>query len=196
MLAWRPASRALPVLTISAAIVLATVPSIVARLTGSDDLTGAVTAAAVLGGAAVGFFVEDPAGDTLAASPTPLGRRRCLRLAAISAGVVGMTSLVLALAATAQPVAELRLTDRLAELVAGAALAAAIAGVGHRRGIASAGPTGAVGGAMLLLVISSLAYRIRGLPTVAGLEHHDRWWLIALAGAAVATWSSRDPCRS
>jgi hypothetical protein len=155
-----------------------------------------VTAATVLGGGVAGFLVEDPAGETLAASPTPLSRRRCLRLVTIGAGVVAMATVVVALAATGQPAAELRLTDRLAELLAGATLAAAIAGVGHRGGAAAAAPAGAVGGGVLLLVISSLAYRIRGLPTTAGTEHHDRWWLVALAGAAVAAWASRDPGRS
>lgn len=194
--AWRPASRALPLTTIGAVLVLALIPLVVTLLTGGEELAGALAVTALASGAVAGFFVEDPAGDTLSASPTSLARRRLLRLATLVVGTTVTVLLAVALAALVEPVGGLRLGDRVAEVAAVGAVAAAVAGVCHRRSVASAGPIGAGAGALGLLLVSSLAYRVQGLPTLAGPEHHARWWLVAVVGTVVAAWASRDPCRS
>ena len=76
-----------------------------------------------------------------------------------------------------------------------AGLAAGASGLAHRQGVASSGAIGAVGGALSVLVISSLAYRFQQLPSLMGGEAHGRWGLIALVGWAVTAWTWRDPAR-
>jgi hypothetical protein len=193
--AWIPASRGLPVPTIGAALVLAAVPFLSVVLQGSDDLSGAMVVASIVGAATVGFFVEDPAGETLSASPTSLGRRRALRLSAIALGLAIALGALVAIAELRGPVAADDLAQRAAEVAAFSGLAAAVGGLAHRHGAAAAGPMGAVSGGLGVLLISSLAFRYHQLPAVNTIEQHGRWWLVALAGWVTAAWSSRDPSR-
>lgn len=192
--AWAPAARGLPVLTIGAALAVAAVPTVVAVLQGDRDLSGAMVGASILGGATAAFFVEDAAGETLSASPTSLVRRRTLRIGAIALGFLVVAALLVGLAALSAPVIVDELARRAAEVAAVSGLAAAVAGAAHRRGVASAGPVGAVAGGLGVLLISSLAFRCHQLPAVHAVEQHGRWWLVAVAGWAAAAWSSRDPC--
>jgi hypothetical protein len=193
--AWVPAARGLPVRTIGAALLLAAVPTMAVALRGDRDLSGAMAAAAVIGGATAAFFVEDPAGETLSASPTSLARRRALRLSAIALGLAVMLGALVVIATLGASVPGQDLARRAAEVAAVSGLAAAVGGVAHRNAVAAAGPTGAVAGALGVLLISSFAYRYHQLPSVRVVEHHGRWWLVALVGWAAAAWSSRDPAR-
>jgi hypothetical protein len=193
--AWAPAARGLPLLTVGAGLALASGPGAVAVTEGGRDLSGSLVGAAVIGGATAAFFVEDPAGETLSASPTPLGRRRALRLSAIALGLAVTLAALVAIAALRGPIAGDDLARRAAEVAAVSGLAAAVAGIGHRRNVAGAGLAGAIGGALGALLISSLAQQFHELPAVGTLPNHGRWWLVALAGWVVAAWSSRDTCR-
>mgnify|MGYP000751782012 CR=1 FL=1 len=86
--AWRPCARALPLPTLAAIAGLAAVPSAVVLLRGGSSYDGALVAAALAFGASTAFAVEDPAEETLSASPTPLAARRAAELAAAS-GLAG-----------------------------------------------------------------------------------------------------------
>lgn len=193
--AWLPAARGLPLPTIGAVLTLAAVPAAFTLGKGDHDLSGALVAAAIIGATALALAVEDPAGETLSASPTSLARRRALRLSAILLGLVITWTVLVAAASIVGPLTGDDLARRAAEAAAVSGLAAAAAGLSHRSGVASAGPVGAVAGALSTLVISSLAFRFHQLPSLMGEEHHARWWLVATVAWSVAAWTWRDPAR-
>ena len=193
--AWGPAARGLPTLTIGAALALAAAPTAVVLLDGGRDLTKALLAAGVIGAATASFWVEDPAGETLSASPTSLARRRVLRLGAIALGLAVTCALLVAAAAVRGTLTLDEIVQRSAEVAAVSGLAAAIGGSAERHGVAGAARSGAVGGSLAVLMVSGVAQRFHTLPSLGVTQHHGRWWLVALAAWATAAWSSRDPSR-
>jgi hypothetical protein len=193
--AWVPAARGLPLPTIAAVLTMAAVPCAAVVLRGDRDLSGALVAAAVIGATAVAFFVDDPAGETISGSPTSLARRRLLRLGAIVLGLAALWAVLVGVAAIRGPLTLDDLALRAAEAAAASGLAAAAAGLVHRHAVTGAGAAGGVVGGVGVLMISSFAFRFHQLPALMQVEHHGRWWLVALAGWAVAAWSSRDPAR-
>lgn len=193
--AWIPAARGLPLPTIGAVLALAAVPTMGVLVEGGRDLTGALVAAAIIGGASAAFLVEDPAGETLSASPTSLARRRVLRLGAIAVGLAVTYAVLVTIAAIHGPLTGDELARRAAEVAAVSGLAAAAGGLSHRHGVAGAGPIGGVAGALAVLMIASFAVRYHQLPPLPDGGRHGRWWLVALVGWTAAAWSSRDPSR-
>lgn len=194
-LAWMPTARGLPLPTLAGAAALAIAPTLVVVLQRGSDHTGALIAGSLVLGAMAGYSVDDPAEETVSASPTGLARRRLLRLSAIALGVAA-TALLLVVVAGAR--AELTAADlgrRLAELVAASGLAAATAGTAQRRGVPGAAHGGAVTALIGVLLVAALAERFSELPSLMGDAHHERWWWVAIVGWAVGAWSSRDPMR-
>ncbi len=190
------AARGLPVGLLGGLVGLAVLPPGFVVLSGGPDFFGAVVASSLIGAAAVALAVEDPAGETLSASPTSLGRRRVLRLVTLAGTLAATWGVVLTMVALARPATSTVLTQRSAEAAATAGVALAAAGLAHRRAATGAGTVGAVAGPLALLTISAFAQRFRELPTLAAPEQHGRWWLLALAGWTVALWTWRDPARS
>lgn len=195
--AWRPCARGLPLPTLGATAALATFPALLVAIRQGRSYDGALVAAALAIGAATAFAVEDPAEETLSASPTPLAHRRLLRLAAIVLGIAVTSGLVLLIAVTSTHggLAGGDVARRGAEMAATSGLAGAGAGLAQRRGAPWAAHGGAAGGLLLTLLISSLAYRFAELPTLLQSPHHARWWGVGLAGWLVAGWTWRDPAR-
>jgi hypothetical protein len=194
--AWRPCARGLPLGTLAAAAGLAAAPTLLVLARHGRDRGGALVAATLVCGAVLAFTVEDPAEETLSASPTSLARRRLLRLSTLATGVV-VIGVVLVTLAVAAP-AGVGLSDlgrRGAELAATSGLAAAAAGVAHRRGVPGAAPGGAMAGLLGVLLVSSLAQRLDYLPGIVDSPHHLRWWVAAVAGWGLAAWTWRDPGR-
>jgi hypothetical protein len=185
----------LPLPTLAAVAGLAAAPTVVVLLRHGHDATGALVAAALVAGAAVAFAVDDPAEETLAASPTNLATRRLVRLSAIALGVAAMALLLVVLAALVGTVRAADLGRRAAELAATAGLAAGLGGAARRRVLAGAAPGAAVGAVLTVLLVSALRFRYRALPALVDSPHHARWWLLAAAGGALATWTWRDPAR-
>lgn len=193
--AWVPTARGVPLPLLGAAAALASAPMLIALPRGNDDVSGALVAATIVGASIVALVVEDPAGETISASPTSLARRRMLRLSAILLSLtVTWTGLIVATVIGASVTGH-DLAQRAAEGAAVAGLAAGASGLAHRRGVGSSGQIGAVAGALSVLVISSLAFRFDQLPSLMGDVHHDRWWFIALGGGIVTAWTWRDPAR-
>ena len=65
-----------------------------------------------------------------------------------------------------------------------------------RRGERGAGPVGVTAGVLTVGLIAALAVRWPTiLPALAPGSTHDRWWILALAGIAVAARAGRDPGR-
>lgn len=193
--AWPGAARGLPWPTLAAALGLAVAPTAVVVLVGGRDFRVAFVAAAVIGGATAAFSVEDPAGETLSASPTSLARRRALRLTTIALAAVVTWALLVAVVVAFGTVTASDLERRVTEALAVAGVAGAIAGLAHRRGIPGAAPGGAALGALGVLVASALAQRFRELPALLSAHHHERWWLVAATAWGVTAWTWRDPAR-
>jgi hypothetical protein len=193
--AWRPSARGLPIPTLAAAVALAAAPTLIVILQSGRSHSGALAAAALLLGAMVGYAVEDPAEETLSATPTSLARRRLLRLGTIAVGVALTGVLLVVVAATRTDVAAAELGRRLVELLAASGIAAAVAGSAQRRGANGAAPGAAVTALVGMLLVASLAHRFSQLPTLMSSVHHERWWWVAIAGWAVAGWTWRDPMR-
>jgi hypothetical protein len=86
--------------------------------------------------------------------------------------------------------------DRLAETAAAAAAALGVGLVASRRGERGAGPVGVTAGVLLVGVVASLAVRWPAiLPALGPSSTHERWWILALTGFAVAVHAGRDPGR-
>lgn len=194
--AWRPGVRGLPLPTLAAVAALAAAPTFVVAARGASGFDGALTAAALVGGAAAAFTVDDPADETLAASPTGLAWRRAVRASGIALGLSLLAAFLVAAALLLGDVGAAALGRRAAELVATAALSAAVAGLVHRSNGSPAAHAGAVGGVLGVLLVAALGQRLlRPLPSLLEGPHHSRWWLVAAAAAAAAAWTWRDPAR-
>ncbi|HEX4868542.1 MAG TPA: hypothetical protein VFV32_13090 [Acidimicrobiales bacterium] len=194
-LAWPLSTRALPLATLAAALALAGAPSAVVLVRGGRDLGGALVVATIVLGALAGFPVDDPAEETLSASPTGLARRRLLRLAAIAMGVTIAAAALVAVAAAVGDVTLHQLGLRAAELAATSTLAAAAAGWAQRRAVAAPGATGALVGVLGVLLVSALGARVDRLPSLLDTPQHHRWWMVAAVASAAAAWTWRDPSR-
>ena len=161
------------------------------------DAAAPLQAVSILLASAAGFAFDDPAAEILAASPTPLRRRRMVRLA-----LMGPPILLAWLALVA--------AQRPASWAEGWAIAAMFAGlVGLSLSIAGAAsrrsPTGrggiAVGPGLFILLIASTLIPTRWRPLPMGdvpggwTPIYLRWGTAAVIGVLVFLWSSRDPAR-
>jgi hypothetical protein len=177
---------------VAAIALLAATPAIVVAASGRQSFTGALSAAALLAGAGVGYAADDPAAPTLASSPTTLAVRRTLRATVIAVTLGGgwLTALLVA-ARYGHPAPNLQALA--AELCAAASLSAALASRARTDAPVATGFGAAAAALMAMISISSLSYRWPVLPSLGGGAGHARWWWIAAAGAVTAAWSSRDP---
>lgn len=193
--AWGPATRGMPLPTIAALLGLTALPTMGNLASGGRDFAGSLVAAGVLGATAAAFAVDDVAGETLAASPTSLARRRALRLGSLVL-ITGVVWAALILVASLRgSVAGSDLGDRAAEAAAVAGIALATAGWAHRRQAAGAALAGALGGGLAVLLVTALAQRFDGIPALMATTQHGRWWYLAATAWAVAAWTWRDPAR-
>jgi hypothetical protein len=161
-----------------------------------EHAAGPMQAAAVLLSGGAGFTLDDPAAEILAASPTPLSRRRSMRLLLVVPPVACLWGLLL----TWQGTEGSEETFALVLLVAGLmALSLAVSGVAARtswlpgRGGLAAPP------AILVLVFLSSAVPRRWRPLPLGdvpggwSQIYVRWAAAAAVGMLVLLTSSRDP---
>jgi hypothetical protein len=171
-------------------VALSVAPATIAVATGNDELSMAVVAAVVIGGAVAAFAADDVAGNVVAATPASLARRRGRRLAVLGlfAGVIW--ALVAVAVLWRDPHAADRVADRLAELAAISGLSAAAGASADRRDLPVV--PAAVVGPMTALLMSSFAYRFPQLPTIGGSGDAGAWTLIAALGWGAAAWESRD----
>jgi hypothetical protein len=178
--------------------VVASAPAVVVAARGETAASAAevpVIVACLVGGAAVGWAVEDPAAEVLAPLPLAPPVRTALRVVSVAAVAAIGLSLTLVVTA-AGPGWPAGLHDRLAETAAAAAVALAAGLVAARRGERGSGPIGVTAGILATACVAALAYRWPTvLPTFAAGPTHDRWWVLAAVGVAVAGWAGRDPGR-
>lgn len=163
-----------------------------------DEPPGAVMVlrgAAVLLACAVAFAVDDPAGDVLAASPTPLRRRVGLRilLAGAVAAAVWCALLLLARAAGGEPPAAALSLEALTLTVVGLAV-----GLGAQtwRGVDCPGILAAPAVAGAVLATFALPEKWALLTPGPGLpgwqEAHERWAAVLAVAAITAVLATRD----
>lgn len=190
-------ARAVPVVSIGGVAALAALPTLVTVARGGTRLAGALAVAALLGGAGLGYALDDPASPVLAASPIPLGVRR-LRRVVVAAAIVGTAwALSAAVAVGSGHLAgagTVRGWGALALAASGVALAVGAVGqraLDQRR----PGFAGLVAAVLTVLVSSVLAQRYPWLPTVASPRAAGRWAAVAVPAWAIAAWASRDPAR-
>lgn len=170
---------------------LVLVPPVVLAVVGARDFSGALVAVSLVAGAGAAYAIDDPAAVTLEPSPTTLAARRLLRAILIAVLLLAAWLGALLIAATFgdRPAS---LGDRATELVATAALSAAIASRAKTDAPVTSGHGAAAGAFLAMLVIGSLSQRWAVLPMIGGGLHHDRWWSVTGAGLCAAAWSSRD----
>lgn len=191
----RPTARSLPP-GAAAGMALAAAPAVLTVAMGGTNLSGAAVASSLVAGALMGFAIDDPAAAVFAASPTSLLVRRLHRVAVLlvmAAAVAGVVALLVALVHDGPAIS---LSQRAREGAAAAGLATAAATwLARRTGERRPGSFGLVLGLLGPLVVSALAWRVQGLPTLGTAQNGPRWWWVAAAAGAAAAWWSRDPAR-
>ena len=176
-------------------IALAAVPAIVVVARGDTGVSAPLIVAGLLAGATLAWAVEDQAAELLASLPVASPVRTSLRV-----GLVTVVSMIgaafIALVVAIGPGLPSDLGDRLVETATAAAAALGVGLVAARRGERRAGPVGVTAAVLIVGVVAALAMRWPAtLPALAAGPTHDRWWLLALAGIAVAAHAGRDPGR-
>ena len=173
---------------------LIAVGTIITGMSTGHNLAEIYALALVASTAGLGFALDDPAEETVAASPTPLARRRIHRVAIVGA-ITAATWLVIAGVVATSDTQRFPTYDVVIEVAALAAIGLATSAMVQRRTQASGGPTAALVVLVGPAFLSGVVFRdVRVFPSlVPGQDLRDRWIWLALAGAAVLILTSRDP---
>jgi hypothetical protein len=176
-------------------VAVAALPAVAGVASGRSDVSTALVVSALLGGAALGWAGDDRAAELLSPLPVSSPLRATLRALSV-AGVVAFGSALVALVVALGPGLPDAFPDRLTESVAAAAVALAVAHIAARRGDREVGLVAVTAGVLGPGAIAALALRWPTvLPSFATGTTHDRWWILAAVGAAVALHAGRDPAR-
>ena len=173
---------------------LVAVGTIITRMTTGHNLAEIYALAFVASTAGLGCALDDPAAETVAASPTPLGRRRIHRVCIAGAITVTTWSVIAAIVATSDT-QRFPTYDVFIEVGALAAIALSTSALVQKRTQAPGGPTAA----LVVFVGPAFMYGVvfrdhRVFPSlVPGQDLRERWIWIALACAALLVLASRDP---
>lgn len=177
----------------AAAVLLAGLPSIVTVVRRGHDASAGVIILVLVAAVSVAFAVDDPAANLLSSKPFAAARRRSLRFVVVGLTVAAISGSILGAVALGPG-----LPDDLPALIAPACAAGCAATcsalVASSREDRWCGATGMVVGLLTVAASSALAFRWPWIfPTILDGPVHERWWLIAAAGAAGAWWAGRDP---
>ncbi|MEO5678307.1 MAG: hypothetical protein ABIS47_01430 [Acidimicrobiales bacterium] len=179
---------------VSLTVGLAALPTIITLCWRGDDLFAPLVVAGLVSGAALGWAVDDPAAELLASTPAGTPLRTAIRVGAVAlVAAVGFGGLLAAVAIG--PGLPPQVGDRRAEAAAAGATALAIGLIAARRGERAAGAAAVTAGVLGPATVAGLSFKLRQLPSLLPGPHHDRWWLLALAGLVVALHAGRDPAR-
>ena len=122
---------------------LIAVGTIITRMSTGHDLAEIYALAFVASTAGLGFALDDPAAETVGASPTPLARRRIHRVAIVGA-ITAATWLVIAAVVAASDTQRFPTYDVIIEVAALTAIGLASSATVQRRTQAPGGPTAAL----------------------------------------------------
>ncbi len=173
---------------------LIAVATIIARMSTGHDLAEIYALAFVASTAGLGFALDDPAAETVGASPTPLGRRRMHRIAIVGAITVAIWLLIGGVVATSDT-QRFPTYDVIIEVAALAAIGLATSAAVQRRTQAPGGPTAA----LVVLIGPAFLYGVvfrdvRVFPSlVPGQDLRERWIWLGLAASLWLSSTSRDP---
>ena len=168
--------------------------TIITRMSTDHDLAEIYALAFVASTAGLGFALDDPAAETIAASPTTLTRRR-IRRVSIAGAITAATWLTIAGVVATSDTQRFPTYDVIIEVAALAAMGLATSALVQRRTQAPGGPTAA----LVVLVGPAFLYGVvfrdvRVFPSlVPGQDLRERWIWLALAGTALLALTSRDP---
>ena len=173
---------------------LIAVGTIITGMSTGHDLAEMYALGFVASTAGLGFALDDPAAETVAASPTPLARRRIHRVA-IAGMITAATWLLIAGVVATSDTQRFPTYDVIIEVAALAAIGLATSALVQRRTQAPGGPTGALVVLVGPAFLSGVVFRdVRVFPSlVPGQDLRDRWIWLALTGAALLVLTSRDP---
>lgn len=175
-------------------VALAALPALLTLVLRGDDLFLPLVLSGVVGGAAVGWAVDDPAADLLASMPIGTSLRTLFRAgsaAFVAGGVLGLLLVAVAIGPGLPP----NVGDRAPEAATAAAAALAFGLIAARRGERAAGPAAVTVGVLGTTFVGCLAAKLTLLPSFMAGPHHSRWWLVALAAFVLALHAGRDPAR-
>lgn len=171
---------------------VAAASAVVAEAKGGASLPFAMTLATVVAASSVAYAVEDEAAETMACSPTPLGRRRTRRVAVVLvlplAGWAAAAAIAIG-SGDARPFT----AHRAVVAIATAGVAACAAASVERRGDRASGDTGVITGVAVAIGSTVAASRYRWLPSLLETGSPRPWLVLALVGWTLAAWWSRDP---
>jgi hypothetical protein len=176
---------------------LVAVGTIIAQMSTGHDLAEIYALAFVASTAGLGFALDDPAAETVAASPTALARRRIHRVT-IAGTITVATWLVIAVVVATSDTQQFPTYDVVIEVAALAAIGLATSALVQRRTQAAGGPAAA----LVVLVGPPFLYGVvfrdvRIFPSLLpGQDLRERWIWLTLAGAALLVSASRDPAAS
>lgn len=190
----RPTARVAHLGPAAVTVALAAVP-IVFALAHGEDVAAPLIVAGLLAGATLGWAVEDQAADLMGSLPVSSAVRTSLRVALVALlSTIGVV--VIATVVAVGPGLPPDVADRLAETAAAAAVSLGVGLIAARRGERATGPVGVTTGVLAVGLVAALAMRWPAiLPALAAGPTHDRWWLVAAVGVAVAAYAGRDPGR-
>ncbi len=173
---------------------LIAVGAIVIRMSAGHDLAEIYALAFVASTAGLGFALDDPASETVAASPTSLAQRRIQRVV-IAGTIVAATWFVIAGVVATSDKQRFPTYDVVIEVAALAATGLATSALVQQRTQAPGGPSAAlvvlVGPAFLSGVVF---HDVRVFPSlIPGQDLRERWIWLGLVGVASLMLASRDP---
>jgi hypothetical protein len=175
---------------------LLAIGTITIRMTTGHNLAEIYALAFVASTAGLGFALDDPAAETVAASPTSLARRRIHRVC-IACAITLTTWLMIAGVVATSDTQRLPTYDVIIEVAALAAMALATSALVQRRTQAPGGPTAALVVLVGPAFLYGVAFRdLRVFPSlVPGQDLRERWVWLALSFAILLALASRDPAR-
>ena len=158
-----------------------------AAATDQADPSPAIVGTLLVSTCVIGFSLDDDAATTLAASPTTLRRRRSVAAAGAVLPVLVTWCFAVVLIDQTWAAHSVGLISLALEFAALTLLSLALAA---RWGAIA----GCIGGPTISMVLTVLAFRFDGIPSLPlGSAWHERWSFVALAALAWFIWEVRDP---
>ena len=168
--------------------------AIITQVSRGGSVTETYALALVTSTAGLGFALDDPAAETVAASPTSLGRRRAIRVLIAATITIGVWFLIAAVVVTSST-HHFPTSDIVIEIAALAAIGLATGASVQRRTDSPGGPTAALVVLVGPAFMSAVAFGdVSVMPSlVPGQPLRERWvWLTVIALIALIR-ASRDP---
>ncbi len=168
--------------------------AIITQISTGRRLTETYALALVTSTAGIGFALDDPAAEIVAASPTSLIRRRVIRILITVSITIVVWLMVAAVVATSMR-NRFPTYDIVIEIAALAAIGLSTSASVQRRTDSPGGPTAALVVLVGPAFMSGVVFRdVRVFPSlVPGQELSERWVWLAVVALIVLISASRDP---